>query len=59
MGDIGGDRTDQYLPLSIVRARLRRRFTLTETGFTHRRSGALFRRGGNRHPRRLHHADDP
>ena len=33
MGDIGGDRTDQYLPLSIVRARLRQRFTLTETGF--------------------------
>ncbi len=33
MGDIGGDRTDQYLPLSIVRARLRQRFTLNETGF--------------------------
>ncbi len=33
MGDIGGDRTEQYLPLSIVRARLRERFTLTETGF--------------------------
>ena len=33
MGDIGGDRTDQYLPLSIARARLRQRFTLTETGF--------------------------
>ncbi len=34
MGDIGGDRTDHYLPLSIVRAHLRQRFTLTETGFT-------------------------
>ena len=33
MGDIGGNRTDQYLPLSIARARLRQRFTLTETGF--------------------------
>ena len=33
MGDIGGDRTDQYLPLSIVRAQLRQRFTLVETGF--------------------------
>ena len=33
MGDIGGDRTDQYLPLSIVRARLRQRFTLAETSF--------------------------
>ena len=33
MGDIGGDRTEQYLPLSFVRARLRQRFTLTETDF--------------------------
>ncbi|HYZ64385.1 MAG TPA: GTP 3',8-cyclase MoaA [Acetobacteraceae bacterium] len=33
MGDIGGDRTDQYLPLSLVRATLRRRFTLEETGY--------------------------
>jgi cyclic pyranopterin phosphate synthase len=33
MGDIGGDRTDQYLPLSIVRSKLRQRFTLTETSF--------------------------
>jgi cyclic pyranopterin phosphate synthase len=33
MGDIGGDRTDQYLPLSLVRAGLRQRFTLTETGY--------------------------
>ena len=33
MGDIDGDRTAQYLPLSIVRARLRQRFTLTETAF--------------------------
>ncbi len=33
MGDIGGDRTDQYLPLSLVRAQLRQRFTLTETDF--------------------------
>ena len=33
MGDVGGDRTDQYLPLSLVRARLRQRWTLTETGY--------------------------
>ena len=32
MGDVG-DRTSQYLPLSIVRARLRQRFTLSETGY--------------------------
>ena len=32
MGDVG-DRTEQYLPLSLVRARLRRRWTLNETGY--------------------------
>ena len=32
MGEIG-DRTEQYLPLSLVRARLRRRWTLNETGY--------------------------
>jgi cyclic pyranopterin phosphate synthase len=30
MGEIDGDRTDQYLPLSIVRARLMDRFTLED-----------------------------
>jgi cyclic pyranopterin phosphate synthase len=30
MGDIDGDRTDQYLPLSLVRARLARRWRLTD-----------------------------
>jgi cyclic pyranopterin phosphate synthase len=33
MGDITGDRTDQYLPLSIVRSRLRRHWTLTDTDY--------------------------
>ena len=33
MGDISGDRTEQYLPLSIVRSRLRRRWTLEETDY--------------------------
>jgi len=33
MGDIGEDRTDHYLPLSIVRARLMDRFTLDEIPF--------------------------
>ena len=33
MGDVGLDRCDQYLPLSLVRARLRRRWTLTETTY--------------------------
>jgi len=34
MGEIDGDRTGQYLPLSLVRSRLRRRWTLTETGYS-------------------------
>lgn len=37
LGDIEGDRTDQYLPLSIVRARLLDRFTLDEN--PHRTGG--------------------
>ncbi len=35
MGDIGGEnRLDQYLPLSLVRARLQRRWTLDETDYS-------------------------
>jgi cyclic pyranopterin phosphate synthase len=33
LGDVEGDRTDQYLPLSIVRARLMDRFTLEENPY--------------------------
>jgi len=33
MGDISGDRTEQYLPLSVVRARLRLHWTLDETDY--------------------------
>jgi len=33
MGEIGEDRTEQYLPLSLVRSRLRRRWTLDETDY--------------------------
>ena len=33
MGEIGPDRSDQYLPLSLVRARLRQRWTLDETDY--------------------------
>jgi cyclic pyranopterin phosphate synthase len=34
MGDITGDRTDQYLPLSVVRSRLREHWTLEETDYS-------------------------
>jgi cyclic pyranopterin phosphate synthase len=33
MGDVDGDRTAQYLPLSLVRARLAQRFALEETDY--------------------------
>ncbi|HSE77948.1 MAG TPA: GTP 3',8-cyclase MoaA [Alphaproteobacteria bacterium] len=33
MGDIGPDRLDQYLPLSLVRARLAKRWTLEESDY--------------------------
>ena len=33
MGDIDGDRTDQYLPLSMVRAQLRKSWTLEDTDY--------------------------
>ena len=33
MGDIDGDRTNQYLPLSLVRARLQNRWTLEESDY--------------------------
>jgi len=33
MGEIDADRTDQYLPLSLVRARLEQRFTLADIPF--------------------------
>ena len=58
LGDIGEDRTDQYLPLSIVRARLLDRFTLEESPLPNRRPGALRDGQGNRWPARLHHAAD-
>ncbi len=37
LGDVGPGRAAQYLPLSVLRARLRRRWTLTES--THRTGG--------------------
>jgi cyclic pyranopterin phosphate synthase len=33
MSDIGADRTEQYLPLSLLRARLAQRFTLEDVGY--------------------------
>ncbi len=58
LGDIDGDRTGQYLPLSIVRARLMDHFTLEENLVPHRRTGALRDGQGNGRPAWLHHAAD-
>ena len=33
LGEVSGDRTEQYLPLSLVRSRLRQRWTLEETDY--------------------------
>ena len=59
MGDIGGDRTDQYLPLSLVRVAAAAELDTDRDRLPHRRAGALFRRRRNRPAHRLHHADDP
>ena len=59
LGDIDGDRTDQYLPLSLVRARLARALDADRHPLPDRRAGALRRGRGDRRPARLHHAADP
>ena len=59
MGDIGEGRIDQYLPLSLVRARLAEQYTLTDIDDEHRRPRALRPRRRDRRQARLHHADDP
>ena len=58
MGDIDGDRTDQYLPLSIVRARLMDRFTLEDIPFRTGGPARYVRVARDRRTARLHHADD-
>ena len=58
MGEIGGDRTDQYLPLSLVRSRLRRRWTLEETDYRTGGPARYFKVARDRAADRLHHADD-
>ncbi len=59
LGEIDEDRTDQYLPLSLVRARLEQALAAHRPAGFDRRAGALCPDRGNRRPARLHHADDP
>ena len=58
MGDVGEGRIDQYVPLSLLRARLAQQFTLTDLDETTRRPCPLCARGRDRRQARLHHADD-
>jgi hypothetical protein len=57
MGEIDGDRVDQYLPLSLVRARLAQQFTLDDIDY---RTGgpARYVRVAERAAARLHHPAD-
>ena len=59
MGDITGDRTDQYLPLSLVRSRLREHWTLEDTDYRTGGPARYYTVEGDRAAARLHHADDP
>ncbi len=59
MGEIDADRTDQYLPLSLLRADLERQFTLTDIPYKTGGPARYVEVEGNRRTARLHHADDP
>ena len=59
LGEIGEDRLDQYMPLSMVRARPGRTLHARRHRLSDRRAGALCARQGNRRTARFHHADDP
>ena len=59
LGDIDGDRTDQYLPLSLVRARLAERCTLEDIPYKTGGPARYVRVERDRRPARLHHAAHP
>ena len=59
LGEVGADRTDQYLPLSQVRADLSQRWTLTDIPYKTGGPARYMRRCRDRRPARLHHAAHP
>ena len=59
MGDIGEGRIDQYVPLSLLRARLEKSIHADRHGREHRRPCPLRQGRRDRRQARLHHADDP
>ena len=58
LGDVGDDRLDQYLPLSMVRARLAERFSFEDIDYKTGGPARYVRVEGDRRAARLHHADD-
>ena len=59
LGDIDGDRTDQYLPLSLVRARLHGALQLEDIPYKTGGPARYVRVKRDRRPARLHHAAHP
>ena len=59
MGDIGEGRIDQYVPLSLLRARLAKQLHADRPRRRYRRPCPLRPRQRDRRQARLHHADDP
>ena len=58
MGDIGEGRIDQYVPLSLLRARLAQQFTLTDLDDDTGGPARYVSVSRDRRQARLHHADD-
>ena len=58
LGDVGEGRLDQYLPLSMVRARLSERYGLTDIEHATGGPARYMRVARDRRTTRLHHADD-
>ena len=59
LGDVAFERSDQYLPLSELRAKPVARLHADAFALCQRRPGALFRRRGDAGPHRLHHPAHP
>ena len=59
LGDIDGDRTDQYLPLSLVRAQLCEQFTLEDIPYKTGGPARYVTVAGDGRAARLHHAAHP
>jgi hypothetical protein len=59
MGEIDEDRTDQYMPLSLLRSNLAKQFTLEDIPFRTGGPARYVTGQGDGRQARLHHPDDP